>query len=168
MSSGDKPYYNLAIPQPLTSFAQEKIGMIELDCIDGTAILAHGDICVEDGYKIKSLSNTNVPYYSFNGSDINCSARNVSMNGSLVLNNSTLATNSTLCFDGSYLNISASNVSLNGNLVFNNVSVTSRNGVNYSEVIPTSTLSWYKQGGLYLSPVTNTHGLVVNALCVMP
>jgi len=163
--SGDKPYYNLAIPQPLNSFAQEKIGMIELDSLDGTAVVAHGDICVEDGFLFTSLNNDNVPSLSFKDSYTNISSTNVSLNGSLVFNNSSLT--SSLSFNSSFLNISASNVSLNGNLVFNNVSTTSMLGVNYSEAVPTSALSWYQPGGLYLSPVNNTHGQLVYSLCVM-
>lgn len=164
--SSDTPYYNLPIPQPLNMFAQEKIGMIELDSLDGTAIVAHGDICIDDGFSLTSLNNQSIPSLNFNGSFMNISATNVSLNGSLVLNNGSLA--SSLCFDGSFLNVNVSNVSLNGNIVFNNVSETSLTGVNYSEVVPTSTLSWYQQGALYLSPVTNSHGNVVHALCVMP
>ena len=163
--SGDKPYYNLAIPQPLNSFAQEKIGMIELDSLDGTAVVAHGDICVEDGFSFTSLNNDNVPSLAFKDSYTNISSTNVSLNGSLVFNNSSKV--SSLSFNSSFLNISASNVSLNGNLVFSNVSTTSTLGVNYSEAVPTAALSWYQQGGLYLSPVNNTHGQVVYSLCVM-
>ena len=163
--SGDKPYYNLAIPQPLNSFAQEKIGMIELDSLDGTAVVAHGDICVEDGFSFTSLNNDNVPSLAFKDSYTNISSTNVSLNGNLVFNNSSKV--SSLSFNSSFLNISASNVSLNGNLVFNNVSTTSTLGVNYSEAVPTAALSWYQQGGLYLSPVNNTHGQVVYSLCVM-
>ena len=163
--SGDKPYYNLAIPQPLNSFAQEKIGMIELDSLDGTAVVAHGDICVEDGFSFTSMNNDNVPSLAFKDSYTNISSTNVSLNGSLVFNNSSKV--SSLSFNSSFLNISASNVSLNGNLVFNNVSTTSTLGVNYSEAVPTAALSWYQQGGLYLSPVNNTHGQVVYSLCVM-
>ena len=163
--SSDKPYYNLAIPQPLNSFAQEKIGMIELDSLDGTAVVAHGDICVEDGFSFTSMNNDNVPSLAFKDSYTNISSTNVSLNGSLVFNNSSKV--SSLSFNSSFLNISASNVSLNGNLVFNNVSTTSTLGVNYSEAVPTAALSWYQQGGLYLSPVNNTHGQVVYSLCVM-
>ena len=163
--SSDKPYYNLAIPQPLNSFAQEKIGMIELDSLDGTAVVAHGDICVEDGFSFTSLNNDNVPSLAFKDSYTNISSTNVSLNGSLVFNNSNKV--SSLSFNSSFLNISASNVSLNGNLVFNNVSTTSTLGVNYSETVPTSALSWYQPGGLYLSPVNNTHGQLVYSLCVM-
>lgn len=163
--SSDKPYYNLAIPQPLNSFAQEKIGMIELDSLDGTAVVAHGDICVEDGFSFTSLNNDNVPSLAFKDSYTNISSTNVSLNGSLVFNNSSKV--SSLSFNSSFLNISASNVSLNGNLVFSNVSTTSTLGVNYSEAVPTAALSWYQQGGLYLSPVNNTHGQLVYSLCVM-
>jgi len=163
--SSDKPYYNLAIPQPLNSFAQEKIGMIELDSLDGTAVVAHGSICVEVGFVFTSLNNDNVPSLAFKDSYTNISSTNVSLNGSLVFNNSSKV--SSLSFNSSFLNISASNVSLNGNLVFSNVSTTSTLGVNYSEAIPTSALSWYQQGGLYFTPVNNTHGQVVYSLCVM-
>ena len=163
--SSDKPYYNLAIPQPLNSFAQEKIGMIELDSLDGTAVVAHGDICVEDGFSFTSMNNDNVPSLAFKDSYTNISSTNVSLNGNLVFNNSSKV--SSLSFNSSFLNISASNVSLNGNLVFSNVSTTSTLGVNYSEAVPTAALSWYQQGGLYLSPVNNTHGQVVYSLCVM-
>ena len=163
--SSDKPYYNLAIPQPLNSFAQEKIGMIELDSLDGTAVVAHGDICVEDGFSFTSMNNDNVPSLAFKDSYTNISSTNVSLNGNLVFNNSSKV--SSLSFNSSFLNISASNVSLNGNLVFNNVSTTSTLGVNYSEAVPTAALSWYQQGGLYLSPVNNTHGQLVYSLCVM-
>ena len=163
--SGDKPYYNLAIPQPLNSFAQEKIGMIELDLLDDTAGMAHGDICVEDRFSFMSLNNNNVPSLAFKDSYENISSTNVLFNGRLVFNNSSKV--SSLSFNSSFLNISASNVSLNSNLIFNNVSTTSTLGVNYSEAIPTSALSWYQPGGLYLSPVNNTHGQVVYSLCVM-
>jgi len=165
--SGDKPYYNLAIPQPLNSFAQEKIGMIELDSLDGTAVVAHGSICVEDEFVFTSLNNDNVPSLGFKDSYTNISSTNVSLNGNIVFNNSSTSKVSSLSFNSSFLNISASNVSLNGNLVFNNVSTTSTLGVNYSEAVPTSALSWYQPGGLYLSPVNNTHGQVVYSLCVM-
>ena len=127
--------------------------------------MAHGDICVEDGFSFTSLNNDNVPSLAFKDSYTNISSTNVSLNGSLVFNNSSKV--SSLSFNSSFLNISASNVSLNGNLVFNNVSTTSTLGVNYSEAVPTAALSWYQQGGLYLSPVNNTHGQVVYSLCVM-
>ena len=135
--SGDTPYYNLPIPLPLNSFAQEKLGMIELDSVDGTAIVSHGDIFVDDGCSLMSFNTSNTP---------------------------------SLSFDSTSLNVSATTVSLNGGLVFSNVSNVSHLGVNYSEVVPSSSLvvPWYQSGGLYVTSVSNTQNHVVHVLCVMP
>ena len=135
--SGDKPYYNIAIPLPLTSFAQEKLGMIELDSVDRTAIVSHGDIFVDDGSSIMSFNTSHTPSLSFNGSS---------------------------------LNVSATTISLNSGLVFSNVSNVSHLGLNYSQVVPTSSsvVPWYRSGGLYVTSVSNTLDHVVNVLCVMP
>jgi hypothetical protein len=135
--SGDKPYYNLAVPLPLTSFAQEKLGMLELDSVDGTAIVSHGDIFIDNGCSLMSFNTSNTPSLSFNGSS---------------------------------LNVSATTVSLNGGLVLSNVSNVSHLGVNFSQVVPSSSLvvPWYQSGGLYVTSVSNTENHVVNVLCVMP
>ena len=85
--SGDKPYYNLAVPLPLTSFAQEKLGMLELDSVDGTAIVSHGDILIDNGCSVMSFNTSDTPSLSFNGSSLNVSATTVSLNGGLVLSN---------------------------------------------------------------------------------
>ena len=135
--SADKPYYNLSVPLPLTSFAQEKLGMIEIDSVDGTAIVSHGDIYMEDGCSLANFNTSHTPSLTFNGSS---------------------------------LNVSATTVSLNSGLKFSNVSTVSTVGLNYSLVVPTSSLvvPWYQSGGVYVTSVSNTQNHAVNVLCVMP
>ena len=135
--SSETPYYNLHIPSPLSSFNQERLGMIELDSTDGIGIVSHGSIIMDSGTLLSSTDNTNVP---------------------------------SLAFSASNVNISGTTLNVNGGIVLQNVSNVSGLGVNYSDVVPSSSLvvPWYKQGGLYVINVSNSLKHVVKVLCVMP
>ena len=133
--SGDTPYYNLAIPLPQSSYAQEKIGMLQIDPDEnGTALVAHGDIQV-DGC-IMNLSNDSCIWVN-SSNTVNVSALSTSLSGTVTLNN---------------INMTTPSVS----------------GINYSAAVPSSSVSWYQQGGLYLTSCSTVLGVSVNVLAVMP
>ena len=92
MSSGDYPYFNVHIPAPQQQFAQETFGYVEIDTCGngGTALSTYGDIVLHDDSKLKgdgAITNTNVPYVSFNGSCINMSGTLLSLNSAVEITN---------------------------------------------------------------------------------
>ena len=88
MSAGDKPYYHLPIPLPLSSFAQEKLGMLELNASGETALLAHGDVVLDDQCSITSIIDKNPPSILMNDSCVNVSATYFNLNSAISLGTS--------------------------------------------------------------------------------
>ena len=82
MSAGDKPYYHLPIPLPLSSFAQEKLGMLELNASGETALLAHGDVVLD------VVLDKNPPSILMNDSCVNVSATYFNLNSAISLGTS--------------------------------------------------------------------------------
>ena len=83
--STETPFYNVPLPIPPTSYAQAKLGMLELDADNnGTALVSHGDIELDGA--IMNTSNTSKVWFDY-ANTFNVSATNLVMNSGIVFSN---------------------------------------------------------------------------------